>query len=190
MMVLESCELPLANSQLILTSCSVAQDGFGSGSSREDAVRALQGAGIIGVIAKGFAFICELVFFPLVPVIMYLTEETDDRNQLNMGLFNAIVTDDEFYQHATEGSTITVDKDQKVITICGVNKSFHYQSSWIEDTLLNAGGILPLYHLHGTSLFRHLTSSSTQSYATTTNSTPPPTDAFSGGYSPHSELAW
>ncbi|KAF7532735.1 hypothetical protein G7054_g7712 [Neopestalotiopsis clavispora] len=149
----------------------VAQDGFGSGSSREDAVRALQGAGIIGVIAKGFAFIY-------------------DRNQLNMGLFNAIVTDDEFYQHATEGSTITVDKDQKVITICGVNKSFHYQSSWIEDTLLNAGGILPLYHLHGTSLFRHLTSSSTQSYATTTNSTPPPTDAFSGGYSPHSELAW
>ncbi|KAJ5652663.1 Aconitase dehydratase large subunit alpha subdomain 1 [Penicillium longicatenatum] len=33
--------------------------GFGSGSSREDAVRALQGAGIMAVIAPTFAFICE-----------------------------------------------------------------------------------------------------------------------------------
>lgn len=38
---------------------SVADEGFGSGSSREDAVRALQGAGVMGVIAKSFAFICE-----------------------------------------------------------------------------------------------------------------------------------
>ncbi|ETS78452.1 hypothetical protein PFICI_10514 [Pestalotiopsis fici W106-1] len=148
----------------------VAQDGFGSGSSREDAVRALQGAGIVGVIAKGFAFIY-------------------DRNQLNMGLFNAIITDDDFYQHATEGSTITVDKDQKIITICGVDKTFRYESSWIEDTLLNAGGILPLYHLHGTSLFRHLTSSKTKNSAITMGSGLS-TNAFSNERGPHSELAW
>lgn len=38
---------------------SVAEHGFGSGSSREDAVRALLGSGIEAVIAKGFAFICK-----------------------------------------------------------------------------------------------------------------------------------
>lgn len=37
----------------------VADHGFGSGSSREDAVRALLGAGVECVIAKGFAFICK-----------------------------------------------------------------------------------------------------------------------------------
>ncbi|KAJ5471011.1 Aconitase/3-isopropylmalate dehydratase large subunitalpha/beta/alphasubdomain 1/3 [Penicillium desertorum] len=37
----------------------VADRGFGSGSSREDAVRALQGAGIEAVIAPTFAFICK-----------------------------------------------------------------------------------------------------------------------------------
>jgi 3-isopropylmalate dehydratase small subunit len=44
---------------LRLTIASVADRGFGSGSSREDAVRALQGAGIMAVIAPTFAFICE-----------------------------------------------------------------------------------------------------------------------------------
>lgn len=37
----------------------VAEHGFGSGSSREDAVRALLGAGVECVVAKGFAFICK-----------------------------------------------------------------------------------------------------------------------------------
>ena len=42
-----------------LANCSsVAENGFGSGSSREDAVRALKGAGIQAVVAKSFAFIC------------------------------------------------------------------------------------------------------------------------------------
>lgn len=37
----------------------VAEHGFGSGSSREDAVRALKGAGVRMIIARSFAFICE-----------------------------------------------------------------------------------------------------------------------------------
>ncbi|KAL2202904.1 aconitase iron-sulfur domain-containing protein [Sarocladium strictum] len=40
----------------------VAEHGFGSGSSREDAVRALLGSKIEAVIAGGYAFIC--MFFP------------------------------------------------------------------------------------------------------------------------------
>jgi 3-isopropylmalate dehydratase small subunit len=44
----------------VLLGASIALDGFGSGSSREDAVRALKGAGVEAVIAKSFAFICEM----------------------------------------------------------------------------------------------------------------------------------
>jgi 3-isopropylmalate dehydratase small subunit len=43
----------------VLLGASIALDGFGSGSSREDAVRALKGAGVEAVIAKSFAFICK-----------------------------------------------------------------------------------------------------------------------------------
>lgn len=37
----------------------VAEHGFGSGSSREDAVRALKGTGVRMIIARSFAFICR-----------------------------------------------------------------------------------------------------------------------------------
>lgn len=51
--------------------CSVGEIGFGSGSSREDAVRALLGAGIQAVIAKSFAFICECTDPPLMRCSMH-----------------------------------------------------------------------------------------------------------------------
>jgi homoaconitate hydratase len=44
----------------------VAEHGFGSGSSREDAVRALKGAGVRMIVARSFAFICKWI--PFVPV--------------------------------------------------------------------------------------------------------------------------
>ncbi|KAM0328536.1 hypothetical protein ACHAQA_004943 [Verticillium albo-atrum] len=116
----------------------VAENGFGSGSSREDAVRALLGSEIEAVIAKGFAFIYE-------------------RNQLNMGLFNIKLQDPEFYSIAQEGSAITIDKDAKTIQIEGVETLFHYQQSAIEQTLLDSGGVLPLYGQFGRKVFRHIT---------------------------------
>ncbi|KAM5355127.1 hypothetical protein ACJ41O_001773 [Fusarium nematophilum] len=116
----------------------VADHGFGSGSSREDAVRALQGAGVEAVIAKGFAFIYE-------------------RNQLNMGLFNVKLQDPEFYEAAQEDSVITIDKDSKTIQIEGHERLFHYEQSDIEETLLDAGGVLPLYSQFGGKVFRHIT---------------------------------
>ncbi|KAI8664393.1 hypothetical protein NCS55_00947900 [Fusarium keratoplasticum] len=116
----------------------VADHGFGSGSSREDAVRALQGAGVEAVIAKGFAFIYE-------------------RNQLNMGLFNIKLQDPEFYKIAQEDSVITIDKDNKKIYIEGYKNAFYYQQSDIEETLLDAGGVLPLYSQFGGKVFRHIT---------------------------------
>ncbi|KAF4451016.1 3-isopropylmalate dehydrogenase [Fusarium albosuccineum] len=116
----------------------VADHGFGSGSSREDAVRALQGAGIEAVIAKGFAFIYE-------------------RNQLNMGLFNIKLQDPEFYEVAQEDSVISIDKENKTITVEGHDGVFYYEQSDIEETLLESGGVLPLHSQLGSKVFRRIT---------------------------------
>uniref|UniRef100_A0A0B7KI24 Isopropylmalate dehydrogenase-like domain-containing protein n=1 Tax=Bionectria ochroleuca TaxID=29856 RepID=A0A0B7KI24_BIOOC len=116
----------------------VAEHGFGSGSSREDAVRALQGAAVEAVIARGFAFIYE-------------------RNQLNMGLFNIKLQDDEFYHIAQEDSVIVIDKESKTVQIEGYDKVFYYRQSDIEETLLQAGGVLPLYSKLGSKVFRSIT---------------------------------
>ncbi|RBR10194.1 uncharacterized protein FIESC28_09580 [Fusarium coffeatum] len=116
----------------------VAEHGFGSGSSREDAVRALQGAGVEAVIAKGFAFIYE-------------------RNQLNMGLFNIKLQDPRFYELAHEDAVITINKDDKTIHIEGSEEAFRYEQSEVEETLIEAGGVLPLYSKLGRKVFRHIT---------------------------------
>ncbi|EXK25128.1 hypothetical protein FOMG_18185 [Fusarium oxysporum f. sp. melonis 26406] len=108
------------------------------GSSREDAVRALQGAGVEAVIAKGFAFIYE-------------------RNQLNMGLFSIKIQDPRFYELAQEDSVITINKDNKTIHIEGSDITFHYMQSEVEEALVESGGVLPLYSKLGKGVFRHLT---------------------------------
>lgn len=116
----------------------VAQHGFGSGSSREDAVRALKGSGVEAVIAQGYAFIYE-------------------RNQLNMGLFNVRLQDDDFYANVHEDSIIEINKDEKTIRIEGVSKVFSYKQSQIEETLLDDGGVIALYKQYGKKIFRHIT---------------------------------
>ncbi|KAJ6178078.1 Aconitase/3-isopropylmalate dehydratase [Penicillium mononematosum] len=94
----------------------VADRGFGSGSSREDAVRALQGAGIEAVIAPAFAFIY-------------------DRNQLNMGLFNITLPDPEFYKLANEGSIVIINSQARTVQIERTDQVFHYQQP--SDMLLS-----------------------------------------------------
>ncbi|KAJ5817867.1 Aconitase/3-isopropylmalate dehydratase large subunit alpha/beta/alpha subdomain 1/3 [Penicillium robsamsonii] len=120
----------------------VANRGFGSGSSREDAVRALQGAGIEAVIAPSFAFIY-------------------DRNRLNMGLFNITLPDPEFYTLANEGSAVVIDRQSRTVQIDGTDQVFYYQQSEIEKTLVEAGGVLPLYNRFGASVFRKIASANT-----------------------------
>lgn len=133
----------------------VAEHGFGSGSSREDAVRALLGAGVECVIAKGFAFIC-MYRSPASPcTAQMLTGAADERNQLNMGFYSAVVLDDDFYQLAQEGTILSVDKVAKTLTFEN-GRSFTFSHSAIENTLLEAGGVLPLYGRYGKSLFREM----------------------------------
>src|SRR5262249_49734447 len=65
----------------------VAGEGWGSGSSREQAVWALQGAGVRAVLARSFAFIHK-------------------RNLVNEALPYLVVADDEFYSLADEGAEV------------------------------------------------------------------------------------
>jgi homoaconitate hydratase len=74
-----------------------------------------------------------------------------------MGLFNIKLQDPEFYKIAQEDSVITIDKDNKTICIEGYKNVFYYQQSDIEETLLDAGGVLPLYSQFGGKVFRHIT---------------------------------
>lgn len=77
-----------------------------------------------------------------------------------MGLFNIKLQDEEFYAHATEGSRIKIDKNEKSVEIEGLEKVFYYEQSDIEKTLLQAGGVLPLYKQWGRGLFRNVTKQS------------------------------
>jgi len=113
----------------------VAGNMFGSGSSREQAPIVLQSAGIQAVIARSFAFIY-------------------DRNQANNGLLGIRMSDDEFYDLAQEGASITLDLDCKTL-VCE-SKTFKFTLDPIEEALLRAGGLLNVYKRYGTSLFRQL----------------------------------
>ncbi|GFP54384.1 putative aconitate hydratase [Trichoderma asperellum] len=74
----------------------VAGRGFGCGSSREQAVTALQGTGVQCVIAQSFAFIYG-------------------RNQPNLGLPGIIIQDEKFFQLAQSGEEVVVDMNKEVV---------------------------------------------------------------------------
>lgn len=75
-----------------------------------------------------------------------------------MGLFNIKLKDPDFYANVHEDSLLTIDKDKKLITIEEMGRSFNYEQSLIEETLLDAGGVLPLYGEYGIDVFRRITS--------------------------------
>jgi 3-isopropylmalate dehydratase small subunit len=83
-------------------------------------------------------------------------ENADDRNQLNMGLFNITLPDPEFYTLANEGSIVIINPQARTVQIERTDQVFHYQQSEIEKTLLEAGGVLPLYNRFGRSVFRKI----------------------------------
>lgn len=84
----------------------------------------------------------------------------DERNQLNMGLFSAIIEDNEFYNLAQEGTTIKIDRASKTITLVERAMKFTYEHSVVEEKILDAGGIVSLYEEYGRDLFHQLTNSS------------------------------
>jgi 3-isopropylmalate dehydratase small subunit len=115
----------------------VAGEGWGSGSSREQAVLALKGAGIEAIVAKSYAFIHK-------------------RNLVNEALPFLVVHDAAFYELAKEGEPIEVDLLHGTATVAGQSFRAEEPSKMIQA--LNAeGGIVPAIQHHGPSVFEKLT---------------------------------
>ena len=115
----------------------VAGEGWGSGSSREQAVLALKGAGIQAIVAKSYAFIHK-------------------RNLVNEALPFVVVQDEAFHEAAKEGAEIEVDLERGRIRLGG--REFEAeQPSRIIQALAGEGGIVPAIQHHGTAVFEKLT---------------------------------
>ena len=114
----------------------VADEGWGSGSSREQAVWALQGAGIKAVVARSFAFIHK-------------------RNLVNEALPYLIVTDDAFYELATDDASIEIDVTRSEVRIADRNFSARGASPMIQK-LQGEGGLVPAIVHHGRDVFTAL----------------------------------
>jgi len=116
----------------------VAGEGWGSGSSREQAVLALKGAGVQAIVAKSYAFIHK-------------------RNLVNEALPFLVVHDAAFYQAAQEGEEIEVDVAAGEVRVAG--QTFTAEApSRIISALAGEGGIVPAIQHHGTAVFEKLTS--------------------------------
>jgi 3-isopropylmalate dehydratase small subunit len=117
----------------------VAGEGWGSGSSREMAVWALQGIGIQAVIAKSFAFIHK-------------------RNLVNEALPYLVIRDEAFYDLATEGAELEVDLASGVVHDVESGREFQAQTPTPMIQALTAeGGLVQAIQTHGKDVFAALT---------------------------------
>ncbi|HEX9067389.1 MAG TPA: aconitase family protein, partial [Ktedonobacterales bacterium] len=117
----------------------VAGEGWGSGSSREMAVWALQGAGIQVVIARSYAFIHK-------------------RNLVNEALPYLVITDDAFYALAEEGAELAVDLATGTVTHVASGRTFQAQTpSPMIQNLTAEGGLVEAVKRHGKDVFATLT---------------------------------
>ena len=102
----------------------VGGDGFGCGSSREEAVSCLKIAGVKCIIAKSFSFI----FY---------------RNLLTLNMLGVIIKDENFYNNLTEMSQIQVNVENRKVIVN--NKQYPFTMSSIEETIYQNGGVIGLY---------------------------------------------
>jgi 3-isopropylmalate dehydratase small subunit len=114
------------------TAVVVAGHGFGVGSSRENAVSALKGAGVVAVICKSFAFILG-------------------RNMPSLGLLGIVLEDESFYAEAKDRRAIEVDVPQREVRIDveGQWMVWEFQLSEIEYQLTLNKGIAQSYKRYG-----------------------------------------
>jgi 3-isopropylmalate dehydratase small subunit len=117
----------------------VAGKAFGVGSSRENAVTALQGTGVQAVIAKSFAFIYG-------------------RNQPNLGLLGFVITDERFYDVAKDGVSIQIDILQRSVFVNG--EHFEFTLSDLEWQLVRCGGMTNGFRRWGKGLLEVMTGAS------------------------------
>ena len=116
----------------------VAGEGWGSGSSREQAVWALLGAGIQAVIAKSYAFIHK-------------------RNLVNEALPYLVIADEAFFELAKENEPLVLDLANGVVKHMPSGRSFAAQQpSAIVKALQREGGLVPAIQKHGARVFEVL----------------------------------
>jgi aconitate hydratase/homoaconitate hydratase len=119
----------------------VAGEGWGSGSSREQAVWALRGAGVRAVIARSYAFIHK-------------------RNLVNEALAFLLVSDPAFYAVCQEDDALQVDLATGRILHVGSGQTFQAQApSPLITALTREGGLVPAIRHHGKAVFSALTGS-------------------------------
>lgn len=115
----------------------VAGDGWGSGSSREQAVLALKGAGVQAVIARSYAFIHK-------------------RNLVNEAVPYLVVSDPAFHAAAVDDAEVEIDLATGRVTLAG--QTFEASApSDIVQAIRDAGGIVAAIRRHGPDVFRALT---------------------------------
>jgi aconitate hydratase/homoaconitate hydratase len=113
----------------------VAGEGWGSGSSREHAVWALQGAGVRLIIAKSYAFIHK-------------------RNLVNEALPYLVVTDPAFYEAAAEGTELEVNLETGRVRDVGTGREYQAEPlTPMIRALQGEGGLVPAVRHHGKEVF-------------------------------------
>lgn len=118
----------------------VAGRSFGTGSSREQAVWALLGAGIQCVVARSFAFIHK-------------------RNLVNEGLSFLVIRDSRFYELATEDSELELDWEGFTVRHLESGILFRPEApSRIVHALQQTGGLVRALERHGKRTFEILAS--------------------------------
>ncbi|HEY8326174.1 MAG TPA: aconitase family protein [Ktedonobacterales bacterium] len=117
----------------------VADEGWGSGSSREMAVWALQGVGIQVIIARSYAFIHK-------------------RNLVNEALPFLTIHNPAFYELVGEGAELEVDLKSGIVRDLASGKTFHAEEvTPMVRALQSEGGLVPAVQRHGASVFTVLT---------------------------------
>lgn len=116
----------------------VAGEGWGSGSSREQAVWALQGAGVRAVIARSYAFIHK-------------------RNLVNEALPFLVVTDGEFYDLCREDDELEIDLSGAVLHVASGRRFAAQSQSSLVLSLGREGGLVPAIKRHGQTVFAAIT---------------------------------
>ncbi|MCA9667277.1 MAG: 3-isopropylmalate dehydratase [Myxococcales bacterium] len=114
----------------------VAGEAWGSGSSREHAVWALQGAGVAAVIARSFAFIHK-------------------RNLVNEALPHFVISDPRFYELAVENAEVEIELDAGQVRVAGERFAAAAPSPMVR-ALTAEGGIVAAIRRYGDATFDQL----------------------------------
>lgn len=85
------------------------------------------------MIAKSFAFIYS-------------------RNQPSLGLVGIVITDEAFYELASDGAEISINLEAHTLQVG--DKEFGFEFSQMEKKLMELGGITQAFHKYGKELFQ------------------------------------